>query len=79
MQKILVIETRDRLIGSPGLSYLNINFPHEDNSVFPANPREALKRGWHLLAVPALEKNEDSAYEWWFEQPLVEVNVLDGM
>jgi hypothetical protein len=59
LQKILVIETANRLIGSPGLSYLNLNFPKEDSCAFPANSREALKRGWHLLAVPALEKNED--------------------
>jgi hypothetical protein len=67
MQKILIVETKDRRIGAEATAYENINFPTNAGCEFPDTPKEALKRGWCLLAPP-IRNNTEEVWEWWFER-----------
>jgi hypothetical protein len=66
-QMILLVETKERRIGAAGTAYENINFPANTDCVFPASPKEALKRGWRLLSPPVYNSVEE-VWEWWFEK-----------
>lgn len=66
-QMILVIETKERRVGCSSLAFENINFPTESGCDLPPSPKEALKRGWRLLAPPVYN-NAEEVWEWWFEK-----------
>lgn len=67
LQKILVVETKTRRVGSKATAYENINFARWENPQFPDSPKQALRRGWRLISPPVYNETEE-VYEWWFEK-----------